>query len=343
MRRAVSANVSPDVVKRLTRTDRELLEESLLASEATLSSASRGRAEPEEPDEFRTEFERDRDRILHSKAFRRLKHKTQVFLNPDGDHFVTRMTHTLQVTQVGRAMARALGLNEDLAEAICLAHDVGHSPFGHTGEDALTPFVEGEWLHSSHGVRVLSVLEPQNLSWEVLDGIRAHSWKIELPPQTPEGWLCRFADRIAYLSHDVADALRAGVLEYHDIPTRVLTTLGPTSRDWIAALVESVIEETNRTGTVSMEQTALEVMDELRSFMFERVYLHPDAESQKTKAIGVIQDLVRYYEQHPEEVPDSFTTPTADPLHRAIDYVAGMTDRFALRTHDRLYRPTLLD
>jgi dGTPase len=154
-------------------------------------------------DEYRTDFERDRDRIIHSKAFRRLKHKTQVFLNPEGDHYVTRLTHTVHVTQVGRAMAVALGLNEPLTEAICLAHDVGHSPFGHTGEDALTPYVEGEWLHSAQGVRVLSVLEPLNLTWEVLDGVRAHSWKIDPPPATPEGDLCRFADRIAYLTHDV--------------------------------------------------------------------------------------------------------------------------------------------
>jgi dGTPase len=160
----------------------------LLAPLATKSDQTRGRQEPEEPDVYRTDFERDRDRIIHSKAFRRLKHKTQVFLNPEGDHYVTRLTHTLQVTQVGRAMAASLGLNETLTEAICLGHDVGHSPFGHTGEDALSPYVEGEWLHSAHGVRTLSILEPLNLTWEVLDGIRAHSWKVEEPPQyLPKG------------------------------------------------------------------------------------------------------------------------------------------------------------
>lgn len=329
-------------MKRRTRLEREQLEDRLLAPEATRSTASVGRAEHEAPDPFRTAFERDRDRIVHAKAFRRLKHKTQVFLHPDGDHYVTRMTHTLQVNQVGRSMARGLGLNEDLTEAICLAHDVGHSPFGHTGEDALTPFVEGDWLHSAHGVRTLSLLEPLNLTHEVLDGVRAHSWKITEPPQTPEGWLCRYADRIAYLAHDVADALRAGVLEYHDIPTAVLTTFGATSREWIAAMVGSVIDASAEEGRVVMNPEHLEVMNQLRDFMFEKVYLSHEFETQKEKAILVIQDLVRYYSEHPHEVPDSYTVPGAEPLTRAIDYVAGMTDRFALNTHDRLFRPNLL-
>lgn len=328
---------------RRTRLDRERAEEERLAPAAAKATGSAGRAEPEEDDEFRTAYERDRDRIVHTKAFRRLKHKTQVFLNPDGDHFVTRMTHTLQVTQVGRAMARALGLNEDLTEAICLGHDVGHSPFGHNGEEALSRFVEGEWLHSEHGVRTLTLLEPQNLTAEVLDGIRSHSWKIEPPPETLEGWLCRYADRIAYLTHDVADALRAGIIEYHDIPIRVLTTFGATSREWIGTMVDSVIETSHRAGRVEIEPGVNEVMRELRDFMFERVYLRPGAEDQRQKSMAVIADLVLHFSSNPDEVPDSYTTPEADPLHRAIDYVAGMTDRFALRTHDRLFRPTLLD
>jgi dGTPase len=326
-----------------TRVERERLEHELLAGEATKSDQSMGRAEEEDPDEFRTAFERDRDRIVHTKAFRRLKHKTQVFLNPDGDHFVTRMTHTIQVTQVGRAMARALGLNEDLTEAICLGHDVGHSPFGHTGEDALTPLVEGDWLHSAHGVRTLSLIEPQNLSGEVLDGIRAHSWRVDPPPTTQEGMICRFADRIAYLTHDVADALRADVIAYHDIPTRVLTGLGATSREWIGSLATSVIEASHEAGEVTMGANHLEVMAELREFMFERVYLTPESASQKQKATMVIEDLVGYFVANTHEVPDSATVPGAHELDRAVDYVAGMTDRFALHTHDRLFRPTLLD
>ncbi len=328
---------------RRDRKQREALEDEVLAPAATRAALSKGREEPEEDDEFRTAFERDRDRVIHTKAFRRLKHKTQVFLNPDGDHFVTRMTHTIHVTQIGRAMARALGLNEDLTEAICLAHDVGHSPFGHIGEDALSPFVEGGWLHSEQGVRTLSLLEPQNLTFEVLDGVRAHSWKVKPPPATPEGWLCRYADRIAYLTHDVADALRAGVIEYHDLPTRALVTFGATAREWIGSMVTSVIETSHDQGDVDIGDDESRAMDELRDFMFETVYLRPEAEAQKQKAMSVIEDLVVHYSNHPDEVPDSFTTPTADALQRSLDYVAGMTDRFALRAHDRLFRPTLLD
>lgn len=323
------------------RSERERLEHENLAPLATKADESRGRHEPEEADEYRTDFERDRDRVIHSKAFRRLKHKTQVFLNPEGDHYVTRLTHTLQVTQVGRAMAVSLGLNETLTEAICLAHDVGHSPFGHTGEDALSPFVEGDWLHSAHGVRTLSELEPLNLTWEVLDGVRAHSWRIDPPPATPEGQLCRFADRIAYLTHDVADALRAGVLDYHDIPTIALTRFGATSREWIGAMIRSVVEASASAGSVRMDPDDLAAMDALRSFMFERVYLSAGMDSEKQRAIKVIGDLVEYFRHHPAEVPDSYTVPAADALTRAIDYVAGMTDRYALRTHDRLFRPTL--
>ena len=328
---------------RRTREERERLEHELLTLEATKADQSRGRAEDEEPDPFRTAFERDRDRIVHTKAFRRLKHKTQVFLNPDGDHFVTRMTHTIQVNQVGRAMARALGLNEDLTEAICLGHDVGHSPFGHTGEDALSPLIGEDWLHSVHGVRTLSLIEPQNLTNEVIDGIRAHSWRIDPPPSTPEGMLCRFADRIAYLTHDVADALRANAIEYHDIPTRALTTFGATSREWIGALATSVIDASHETGRVEMGEPHLEVMGELREFMFARVYLTPESEKQKQKAVTVIQDLVGYFAEHPDEVPDSATVPDATALERGVDYVAGMTDRFALHAHDRLFRPNLFD
>ena len=202
----------------------EIQEGQILAPGATLASDSVGRVVPEEPDPWRTCFERDRDRILHSKAFRRLKHKTQVFMNPEGDHYVTRLTHTLQVTQVGAAIARGLSLNPALSEAICLGHDVGHSPFGHTGEDALSEFVDGEWRHSDQSVRIFEVLEPLNLTAEVLDGIRAHPWKVEAPARTPEGGIVRFADRIAYLAHDALDALRAGVLgpadARHDVARR---------------------------------------------------------------------------------------------------------------------------
>ncbi|MFP5373239.1 MAG: HD domain-containing protein, partial [Actinomycetes bacterium] len=196
---------------RVDRAARERAEERL-APAATRVVDSRGRAHPEPEDPLRTAFERDRDRILHAKAFRRLKHKTQVFLDPDGDHYVTRLTHTLQVTQVARSLARALGLNETLAEAIALGHDLGHSPFGHIGEDALEPYVRGGWHHAAQGVRIVEVLEHLNLTWEVRDGIRAHSWQITPPPSTREAECVRYADRIGYLAHDALDAVRAGVL-----------------------------------------------------------------------------------------------------------------------------------
>ncbi len=202
------------MLTRRDRVEREVEEFQQLSIAATHSANTRGRVREEEPDEFRTAFERDRDRILHSKAFRRLKHKTQVFINPDGDHFITRLSHTLQVTQISRSLAAALSLNEALAEAIALGHDVGHSPFGHTGEAALSPyFPGGEWHHAAQSVRIFEVLEDLNLSWEVLDGIRAHSWKIEPPPSTPEAMTVRYGDRIAYLTHDALDAMRAGVLD----------------------------------------------------------------------------------------------------------------------------------
>jgi dGTPase len=328
---------------RRTREIREQQERDLLAPAATRSADSKGRAQPEEPDPYRTAFERDRDRILHTKAFRRLKHKTQVFINPEGDHYVTRLTHTLQVTQVGRAMAAALGLNEPLTEAICLAHDVGHSPFGHTGEDALSPYVEGEWLHSEQSVRVLSVLEPCNLSWEVLDGVRAHSWKIDPPPATPEGMLCRFADRIAYLTHDVDDALRAHVMRRSDIPEQALQVFGEPGAEWIDTMVNGVIEESLRQGEVVMAPDVLDGMQVLRDFMFERVYLRRESKPQQQRAITVIRDLVDHFIEHPEEVPDSYRVDDADDVERAIDYVSGMTDRYALRMYDRLFRPEGID
>ncbi|HDH24835.1 MAG TPA: deoxyguanosinetriphosphate triphosphohydrolase [Actinobacteria bacterium] len=328
---------------RRTREVREQQERDLLAPVATRSTDSRGREHPEEPDTYRTAFERDRDRILHTKAFRRLKHKTQVFVNPEGDHYVTRLTHTLQVTQVGRAMAADLGLNEELTEAICLGHDVGHSPFGHTGEEALSPYVEGEWLHSEQSVRVLRVLEPVNLSWEVLDGIRAHSWKIDPPPATPEGMLCRFADRIAYLTHDVDDALRAGVIGREDLPKRALDVFGEPGSDWIGTMIDAVVDESIRQGSVVMNPAVAATMQQLRDFMFERVYLRPESRPQQERAIAVIRNLVDYFIEHPDDVPDTYRLDDADAVERAIDYVSGMTDRYALRVHDSLFRPEGID
>jgi dGTPase len=327
---------------RRDRLTREADEEERLSPTATRSSRSRGRARDEAPDEFRTAFERDRDRIIHSKAFRRLKHKTQVFLNPEGDHFVTRLTHTMQVTQVARALAAALSLNEPLAEAIALGHDVGHSPFGHTGEEALNPyFAPEEWHHAAQSVRIFEVLEDLNLTWEVRDGIRAHSWKIDPPPATAEAFCVRFADRIAYLAHDALDALRGGVLRRDDFPSDVLTRFGEPGKAWISAMITAVIEESLRTGALRMDDDTLEVMHQLRDFMFANVYQSAEQLRQQRRAIAVIRDLMDWHLEHPEEIPDSYRQHSATLVVQAADYIAGMTDRFALATHDRLFRPTL--
>ncbi len=328
-------------LRRRDRTTREA-EEANLSPSATRSTASRGRERPEEPDPYRTAFERDRDRIIHSKAFRRLKHKTQVFLNPEGDHYVTRLTHTMQVTQVARALAAALSLNEPLAEAIALGHDVGHSPFGHTGEDALSPYFDPEeWHHAAQSVRIFEVLEDTNLTWEVRDGIRAHSWRIHPPPATPEAFGVRFADRIAYLAHDALDALRAGVLERAAFPHSVIERFGEPGREWVNAMINAVIDESLRTGAVRMDDATLAVMNELRDFMFERVYQSAEQQREQRRAISVIRDLMDWLLEHPDEIPDSYRQDEASPQTQAADYISGMTDRYALATHDRLFRPTM--
>ncbi|NEK56611.1 HD domain-containing protein [Geodermatophilus sabuli] len=313
-------------------------EEEALAPAATRSTASRGRVVAEPEDALRTAFERDRDRILHAKAFRRLKHKTQVFLNPDGDHFVTRLTHTLQVTQVARSLARGLGLHETLAEAIALGHDLGHSPFGHIGEDALEPYVPGGWHHAAQGVRIVEVLERLNLTWEVRDGIRAHSWKINPPPDTREAECVRYADRIGYLSHDALDAVRAGVLRVDDLPVGARAAFGAPGSEMVGAMIDAVLEGSMADGgAVVMAPDRLAAMHELRTFMFERVYASPTAAGQKHVAIDVIRRLVDHHLAHPELIPPTYRDTEADAVTQVVDYVSGMTDRFALAMHDRLF------
>jgi dGTPase len=315
-------------------------EEERLSPAATRSALSRGRTRPEEPDEYRTAFERDRDRIIHSKAFRRLKHKTQVFLNPEGDHFVTRLTHTLQVAQIARALAAALTLNEPLAEAIALGHDVGHTPFGHTGEEALSPYFPPDgWHHAAQSVRVFEALEDLNLTWEVRDGIRAHSWRIKPPPATAEAYCVRYADRIAYLSHDALDAIRAGVLAPDAFPGAVLERFGPPGRLWVAGMVEAVIDHSLEVGRVEMDPETLAVMHELRDFMFEHVYMSGEQRREQERAIGVIRALVDHLVRHPQEIPDSYREHAANPVTQVADYVAGMTDRFALLAYERIAPP----
>jgi dGTP triphosphohydrolase len=320
------------------RLAREAEESLRLAPAAMRSAASRGRARAEPADPLRTAFERDRDRIMHSKAFRRLKHKTQVFVNPE-DHYVTRLTHTIQVTQIARAIAAALSLNEALAEAVALGHDVGHSPFGHTGEEALSPYfpTSGGWHHAAQSVRVFEVLEDLNLSWEVRDGIRAHSWKIEPPPATQEALCVRYADRIAYLTHDALDALRAGLLTQADFPAGMTARFGPPGSPWIGGMIDAVIEGALALGEVRMRDDVLADMHALRRFMFERVYLAPSQRRHQQQAIEIIRRLMDHHLAHPEDLPASYRDNGADRVTQAADHVAGMTDRFALRTHQRLF------
>jgi dGTP triphosphohydrolase len=314
------------------------VEERQLASAATRSCASRGRDVPEDDDPDRTCFEVDRDRILHSKAFRRLKHKTQVFIDPDGDHYVTRMTHALQVTQVTRALAATLGLNEPLAEAIALGHDVGHTPFGHAGEDVLAEVIPG-WQHGAQGVRIFDVLEPANLTWEVRDGIRAHTWRITPGPSTAEGVCVRWGDRIAYLTHDARDAVRAGFLTVEELPREVVERLGPPSGAWIGQLLRAIVDHTVATDDLAMDPATAGMMQRLRTFMFERVYLSDRLADHKRAATDVTRQLIEYHLDHPDEIPDTYREHDADRLRQVTDYVAGMTDRYALTTYERCVGP----
>jgi dGTPase len=322
-----------------TRETRESEELDRLAPAAFRAADSRGRVRPEPPDDLRTAFQRDRDRILHSKAFRRLKHKTQVFIDPEGDHYVTRLTHTLQVTQIARALAAALSLNEDLAEAIALGHDVGHSPFGHTGEEALAPYFpdRGGWHHAAQSVRIFEVLEDLNLTWEVRDGIRAHSWKIDPPPATQEAMCVRYADRIAYLTHDALDAIRAGLLRLEDLPPAISERFGGVGSSWIGGMIGAVVRNSLDTGEVHMDAASLGVMNELRDFMFERIYLGAEQRRHHLEAIGLIRRLMDHHLAHPEEIPSSYRDTNADLVTQVADYVAGMTDRYAIATHERLF------
>jgi dGTPase len=323
----------------LFRRDREAreAEEQRLSPGATRSGSSRGRSRPEEADPFRTAFERDRDRIIHSKAFRRLKHKTQVFLNAEGDHYVTRLTHTLQVAQIARSLAAALSLNEPLAEAIALGHDVGHTPFGHTGEDALSPYFPPDgWHHAAQSVRVYEVLEDLNLSWEVRDGIRAHTWKITPPPVTLEAITVRYADRIAYLTHDALDAQRAGVLVQGDFPPHLLERLGPPGRRWVGELITAVVDESLRSGEVRMDAETLGLMHELRDFMFERVYLRPAQTAQQEEAVALLRRLMDHHLAHPDDMPATYRDTDAPLVTQVADYVSGMTDRYAQAADARL-------
>jgi dGTPase len=298
-----------------------------------------------EPDcGLRTPFQRDRDRIVHSKAFRRLKHKTQVFVAPSGDHYRTRLTHTLEVTQVSRTVARALRLNEDLVEAIGLGHDLGHPPFGHIGEEALDRCLssrfEKRFMHHEHSLRVVDVLEREgqglNLTEPVREGIVRHSGRAP-EPSTQEAQIVRLVDRIAYINHDIDDALRAGVLAGEDLPRGPIEILGDTGPHRIDTLVHDLVERSDSAGAIVQGEEIGSAMTELRTFMFERVYLGPEATREHAKIHLVVSSLFDHYCDHPEEIPDSI--PSGETSTRVTDYVAGMTDRFCIRAFEALSVP----
>ena len=320
----------------------EEIERDTLSPYATLASASKGREREEPHDALRTCFQRDRDRIVHSKAFRRLKHKTQVFLAPEGDHYRVRLTHTLEVSQIARTAARALRLNEDLAEAITLGHDLGHTPFGHLGEQALTLFLERPFRHNEQSLRIVDHLEDDgrglNLTWEVRDGIVNHTWSMP-QPATPEAQIVRFADRIAYVNHDVDDAVRAGVLGWGELPANAIRILGRTHSDRIDTLVVDLVERSAGGPDVRLSDEVFGALDELRGFLFERVYLRDEARSEQDKAIALVRTLFAHYLDHPDQVPEEYHRAPGDVPTRVADYIAGMTDRFALRTYEQLFLP----
>lgn len=317
----------------------EEIEAAILAPWATRAASSKGRERPEDPHPLRTDFQRDRDRILHTKAFRRLMHKTQVFLSPEGDHYRTRLTHTLEVAQVARTICRALRLNEDLVEAICLGHDLGHTPFGHVGEEVLGEAMGVPFEHNRQSLRLVDQLEGAgeglNLTWEVRDGILNHTWRMP-EPSAPEGMVARWSDRIAYVSHDVDDAIRAGVLTEEEVPRAVRKVLGASYRVRLDAMVRSIVTESSGAGAVVMPDDVAQAMGELRSFLFERVYLGP-ARVEAERAGHVLRWLCEYYRAHAEELPA--TRPSDDLDQRVTDYVSGMTDRFALRRYEELFLP----
>ncbi|MGQ0679539.1 MAG: deoxyguanosinetriphosphate triphosphohydrolase [Actinomycetota bacterium] len=310
-----------------------------LASQAARSAGSQSRRFPEQPHHLRTAYQRDRDRIVHTKAFRRLAHKTQVFPAPQDDHHRVRLTHTLEVTQVARTVARALALNEDLAEAICLGHDLGHTPFGHLGEEVLTEFLGRPFRHNEQSVRVVDHLQWRgdsrglNLTWEVRDGILNHTWSMPVPG-TLEGQVARFADRIAYLSHDIDDAIRAGVLTLHDLPDAANQVLGTSSSSRIDAMVNSLVAASADLEAIRVEPHIFEVMAQTRRFMFERVYRSPMLLNDHIRIRKLLMELLFYYRDHPGELPGEGS---ADFQTRLVDYVSGMTDRFAIREHQRLF------
>ncbi len=327
--------------------------EESLSPFAAKSRQSRGRLRDDEPCPIRTAFQRDRDRIIYSKAFRRLKHKTQVFIAPQGDHYVTRLTHTLEVSQIARTVARALNLNEDLTEAIALGHDLGHTPFGHIGEEVLNELYHKGFRHNEQSLRTVELLENDgrglNLTWEVRDGIVNHSksgvsmledWgKVG----TLEGEVVRFADVVAYINHDIDDAIRAGVITGGDLPSPATGVLGSSHRERINTMVGDIIEQSwaVRDGDIAspaikMSPGVLKAADTLREFLFDRVYYRHSAEGEAEKARKVVRFLYGYYSEHQDRLPPEYSAYSDEPEQRVVDYIAGMTDRYATSLAEEL-------
>lgn len=327
-----------DIVKGFTMQPRERImhNESLILSEYACKAAdTKGRAMPEEPDDFRTDFQRDRDRIIHCRAFRRLKRKTQVFLIPHSDHYRTRLTHTLEVSQISRTVSRALGLNEDLTEAIALGHDLGHTPFGHDGEYVLSNLMPGGFAHNLQGRRVVEFIEKDgrglNLTAEVIDGIVGHTTSGRAPlPYTREGMVVRFCDKIAYINHDIDDAIRGGVISENDLPEEPVRILGQTKSARIASLVRSLVE--GGAENIHMDDVTKKAHDELRAFMFINVYHAAPTIAEKDKAQYIVEFLYKFFIDRPEKMPglyltlaERFDKPTA-----VGDFISGMTDDYAV-------------
>jgi dGTPase len=339
----MEAHAAEGVVAQRFAERRRAWEEQFLSPPAARSYPAR-RARPEDDCGLRTPFQRDRDRIVHCKAFRRLKHKTQVFVAPQGDHYRTRLTHTLEVTQVSRTVGRALALNEDLVEAIGLGHDLGHPPFGHIGEAVLDECLQQEFgrefRHYEHSLRVVDHLERDgaglNLTEQVRDGILGHSSRADMPA-TLEGRIVRLVDRVAYINHDIDDALRAGVLRAEELPADAIGVLGETGSRRIDTLVHDLVEHSERAGDIVQGEDAGAAMTALRDFMFEHVYLGETARREHAKIGTVVRTLFEHYVANPDELGPG--APDADLAQRVTDYIAGMTDRYCIRAFEELTVP----
>lgn len=326
------------------RENMEQRERELLSPYASHSADTRGRDRPEEECDVRTAYQRDRDRILHCKAFRRMKDKTQVFLAPQGDHYRTRLTHTLEVSQIARTIAKALRLNEDLVEAIALGHDLGHTPFGHAGERALDQIHPGGFAHYKQSVRVVEVLEKNgnglNLTWEVRNGIMNH--RTSGNPSTLEGQVVRFSDKIAYIHHDMDDAIRGGILEESDVPKDITEVIGDTTGKRLDHFIHDLVIASAGRDDILMSPPVEQAMKKLRAFMFEGVYTNPDAKSEEKKAEDLVKTLYEYYGKHMDKLPRDLLElmDRGEPKEKILcDYISAMTDRFATAKYEEIFIP----